>query len=212
TAGIHVQASINGNSLVLADKSGSTSGNLIVQDVANGTTAANLGIAGSVASSTLTGTNLVSLSGSTQLGSLNDGNGVGTADSIPDFVITLKNGSSFAVTVGSATTLQNVVDSINNNSQNGGNLTASISGTHLVLTDNTGGSGTLSVSALNGSTAAKDLGIQGTEQGGGVLTGSQIVSGLDTVLLKDLNGGSGITTPGQIQLTDRSGATATVDL
>jgi flagellar hook-associated protein 2 len=212
TAGVHVQASISGNSLVLTDKSGSTSGNLIVQDIANGTTAANLGIAGSVAGNTVTGTNLVSLSGSTQLSSLNDGNGVATAGSVPDFTITAKNGSSFAVQLSSATTLQDAINAINTNSQNGGKVTASISGTHLVLTDNTGGSGTLSVTALNGSSAAKDLGILGSEQGGGVLTGSQIISGLDTVLLKDLNGGSGITTPGQIQLTDRSGATATVDL
>jgi flagellar hook-associated protein 2 len=212
TAGIHVQASISGNSLVITDKSGSSSGNLTVQDIANGTTAANLGIAGSVAGNTITGTSLVSLSGSTQLSSLNDGNGVDSATSVPDFTITLKDDSSFAVQLGSAATLQDVLNAINNNSQNGGKLTASISGTHLVLTDNTGGSGTLTVTALNGSTAAKDLGILGTEQGGGVLTGSQIISGLDTVLLKDLNGGSGITTPGKIQLTDRSGATATVDL
>lgn len=212
TAGIHVQASVSGNALSITDKSGSTSSNLIVQDIANGTTAANLGIAGSVGSNTLTGTNLVYLSGATQLSVLNDNNGVGKANGVPDFTITLKNGGSFAVQLGSATTLQDVLNAINNNSQNGGKLTASISGTHLVLTDNTGGSGTLSVSALNGSTAATDLGILGSEQGGGVLTGSQIISGIDTVLLKDLNGGSGITTPGSIQLTDRSGATATVNL
>lgn len=213
TTGIHVQASISGNSLVLTDKSGSTSGNLIVQNVANGSTATDLGIAGSVAGNTITGSNLVSLSGSTKLATLNDGNGVSTAGSgVPDFTVTLKNGSSFAVTLGSPATLQDVLNDINNNAQNGGKLTASLSGTHLVLTDNTGGAGTLSVNAINGSTAAANLGILGTEQGGGVLTGSQIISGLDTVLLKDLNGGSGIATPGKVQLTDRSGATATVDL
>ncbi|HVX15080.1 MAG TPA: flagellar filament capping protein FliD [Pirellulales bacterium] len=212
TTGIHVQASVSGNSLVLTDKSGSTSGNLIVENVANGTTANDLGIAGSVAGNTITGTNLVTLSGSTLLSSLNDGNGVSTVGSVPDFNVNLKNGGSFSVQLSSANTLQDVVNAINNNSQNSGRLTASISGTHLVLTDNTGGSGTLSVTALNGSSAAKDLGILGTEQGGGVLTGTSVVSGLDTVLLKDLNGGSGIATPGQIQLTDRSGATATVDL
>jgi len=212
TAGIHVQASLSGNSLVITDKSGSTADNLIVQDVAGGTTAASLGIVGSVAANTLTGTDLVSLSGSTQLSSLNDNNGVASAPGVADFTVTLKDGSSFAVQLGSAKTLQDVLTAINGNSQNGGKLTASISGTHLVLTDNTGGAGTLSVTALNGSSAAKDLGILGTEQGGGVLTGTQIISGLDTVLLKDINGGSGITTPGQIQLTDRSGATATVDL
>ena len=213
TAGIHVQASISGNSLVLTDKSGSSSGNLIVQNVANGTTATDLGIAGSVAGNTISGSNLVSLSGSTKLGVLNDGNGVSTAGSgVPDFTVTLKNGSSFAVALGSASTLQDALNAINNNAQNGGKLTASISGTHLVLTDNTGGSGTLTVAAINGSTAAANLGILGSASSGNVFTGSQVISGLDTVLLKDLNGGSGIATPGSIQLTDRSGATATVDL
>lgn len=212
TVGVHIQAAINGDSLTLTDKSGSTNGNLIVEDLAGGTTAANLGIAGSVSASTLTGTNLVSLSGNQRLSFLNDGNGVRKAPGVPDFQIALHDGSSFAVDLGSATTVQNAVDAINNNSQNGGKLTASISGNHLVLTDNTSGTGTLTVSALNGSAAAQDLGIQGSEQGGGVLTGKRVISGLDTVLLSDLNGGSGIATPGKIQLTDRSGATATVDL
>ncbi|HQU41428.1 MAG: hypothetical protein B7Z73_14780, partial [Planctomycetia bacterium 21-64-5] len=150
TAGIHVQASLSGNSLVITDKSGSTADNLIVQDVAGGTTAASLGIVGSVAANTLTGTDLVSLSGSTQLSSLNDNNGVASAPGVADFTVTLKDGSSFAVQLGSAKTLQDVLTAINGNSQNGGKLTASISGTHLVLTDNTGGAGTLSVTALNG--------------------------------------------------------------
>jgi flagellar hook-associated protein 2 len=212
TAGIHVQASISGNTLAINDKSGSTSGNLVVQDVAGGATAANLGIAGSAAGNTITGSNLVSLSGSTLLSTLNDNNGVSTVQGVPDFTVALADNSSFAVQLGSASTMQDVLNAINNNSQNGGKLTASLSGANLVLTDHTSGSATLTVAAINGSDAAKDLGILGTAPPGGVLTGGQIVSGLDTVLLKDLNGGSGITSPGKIQLTDRSGATSTVDL
>ena len=210
--GVRVQASISGDALVLTDKTGQTGGNLTVSDVGNGTTAADLGLAGSVASSTLTGTGIVSLSGDTQLSSLNDGNGVRKASGVPDFQITLKNGTTLAVDLGSSTTLQNVIDAINNASGNNGNLAASISGTHLVLTDNSGGAGTLSVSAINGSNAAADLGILGSEQGGGVLTGKRIISGLDTVLLQDVNGGSGVGTLGQVQLTDRSGASASIDL
>lgn len=210
--GVRVQAAVNGDGLVLTDKTGQTTANLSVQDIGNGTTAANLGLAGSVAANTLTGTSIVSLSGSTQLSTLNDGNGVRKAPSVPDLQINLKNGSTLAVDLGSSTTLQNVLDAINNATGNGGKLTATISGTHLVLTDTTGGAGTLSVAALNGSKAAADLGILGNEQGGGVLAGKRIISGLDTVLLQDVNGGAGITTQGQVQLTDRSGATATINL
>jgi len=210
--GVRVQASVNGDGLVLTDKTGQTTSNLSVQDVGNGTTAADLGLAGSTASNTLAGTNIVSLSGDTQLSTLNDGNGVRKAASVPDFQVTLKNGTTLAVDLGSSTTLQNAIDAINNATGNSGKVVASISGTHLVLTDTTGGGGTLSVSALNGSKAAADLGILGSEQGGGVLTGKRIISGLDTVLLQDVNGGAGIATPGQVQLTDRSGATAAIDL
>lgn len=210
--GVRVQASVNGDGLVLTDKTGQTTSNLSVQDVGNGTTGADLGLVGSVAANTLTGTNIVTLSGGTQLSSLNDGNGVRKAASVPDFQITLKNGTTLAVDLGSSTTLQNVIDAINNAAGNGGKVVASISGTHLALTDTTGGGGTLSVSALNGSKAAADLGILGSEQGGGVLTGKRIISGLDTVLLQDVNGGAGIATQGQVQLTDRSGATATINL
>ena len=47
---------------------------------------------------------------------------------------------------------------------------------------------------------------------GGVITGSRILSGAKTVLLSDLNGGKGLGTLGKIQLTDRAGNSATVDL
>lgn len=212
TAGVHVEASINGDGLVLTDKTGLTASNLIVQDLGAGTAAADLGIAGSIASNTLAGASVVSLSGGTSLSFLNDNNGVRKAPGVDDFQINLKDGTSFNVNLANATTLQHALDAVNNNVSNGGKLTASISGTHLVLTDNTGQPGTLSVAALNGSKAAFDLGILGNEQGGGVLAGARIISGLDTVLLRDVNGGSGITTPGQVSLTDRSGATATINL
>lgn len=214
---IPVKASISGGSLVITDSStpsGTPSqATLTVSNVGNGTTATNLGIAGSVTgNATLTGGNLVYLSNTTPLAMLNDGNGVGTAPGVPDFTVNLQDGSSFSVQLGSAATMQDVLNAINNNSQNSGKLTASTAGNHLVLTDHTTGSNTLAVSALNGSTAAKDLGILGSAQSGGVLTGGALMPALDSVLLKDLNGGSGITTPGSIALTDRSGATATVNL
>ena len=103
-----------------------------------------------------------------------------------------------------------MLTAVNTDSENSGDLTASISGDgdRLVLTDSSGGGGTLSVAELNGSKAARDLGILGNEQGAGVLTGRGVLAGLNSVLLKNLNGGQGITVPGQVQLTDRSGVVA----
>src|SRR5262249_38493969 len=62
-----------------------------------------------------------------------------------------------------------------------------------------------------GSNAAQVLGLDATASGN-VLTGKALTGGLDSVLLRNLRGGQGITTPGQISLTDRTGATAVVDL
>jgi len=109
-------------------------------------------------------------------------------------------------------TVDDVLRIINHHVDNGGKLTASIApdGRGLRLTDNTAGAGTLQVTALNGSGAAEDLGLLGGSVGG-VLDSRRLLAGLNTVLLRSLNGGSGIGA-GTIQLTDRSGATAAVDL
>ncbi len=77
------------------------------------------------------------------------------------------------------------------------------------LTSDTGG--TFSVTALFGTLAAADLGIDGAAVGD-TLTGERIFSGLNTTLLRNLNGLSGISDLGLLSLTDRSGAATTIDL
>jgi flagellar hook-associated protein 2 len=214
TTGIRVKATTDGDSILLTDETGAAVTNLTVQEVAGGTTAAGLGILGnSAGGTTLTGSDIVSLSGILNLGFLNDQNGVHNVAGLDDFQILLKDGDTLDVNLDNVTNIQGVLDAINLDAQNGGQVTASIdpAGDRLRLTDNTGGGGTLTVTALNGSTAAKDLGILGTEQAGGVLAGGRVLAGLNTVLLSSLNGGSGISNRGQVQFTDRSGATATVN-
>jgi flagellar hook-associated protein 2 len=211
---VAITADVSGDSFVLTDHSGQTTSNLTVQEVSGGTTAAKLGLLGGVAASTKTGTDVVKLSGDFKLANLNDGLGVRKHGTQNDFQITAKDGTLIDVELGSATTIQGALDAINNDAQNGGKVVASIDpgGDKLVLTDTTGGGGTLSVIELNGTHSARDLGILGSEQSGGVLTGKRVVAGLNTVLLGNLRGGQGIAVPGQIDITDRSGATATVDL
>lgn len=211
---IRVTASVSGDGIVLNDETGQTASNLKVEDLGGGTTAADLGIAANVASNTITGSDLVELTTGFSLNFLNDGRGVRTKEFVDDLRITLQDGSTIDVNLDSATDVADVLDLINNDAENSGSLTASIGadGTSLVLTDTSGGGGTLTVTALNSSNAAADLGILGTEQGGGVLAGSRLLAGLNTVLLSSLNGGSGITTLGSITITDRSGITDTVDL
>ncbi|MBL8828944.1 MAG: hypothetical protein JNM18_18330, partial [Planctomycetaceae bacterium] len=213
TANVGVVANTNGDRVVLTDSTGQTTANISVAEIDGGTTGAALGLTtGTFAGSSLTGSDVVYVSGSTQLARLNDGHGIHAATG-DDIQITLKDATTISVDVSGKTTLQEIVTAINSDSENSGNLVASIdpSGNGLRLTDSSGGGGTLTVSALSGSHAAQDLGILGSEQGGGVLVGRRILAGLNSVLLRNLNGGSGVTTPGSVQLTDRSGATATVD-
>ena len=173
---VSVRASVKNDHLVLTDTSGQTKSDLIVQDLGTGTSAADLGISGDVTANTLTGTSINYLSSTTPLSQLNDGRGVSTNGGASDLQINLKNGSNFKVSLASASTLGDVVTAINNAS--GGKLTASIpaGSTGIQLVDSSGGTGTLSVTALGGSKAAADLGLTGTTNGT-TLTGSQVFVG-----------------------------------
>jgi flagellar hook-associated protein 2 len=112
---------------------------------------------------------------------------------------------------GQELTLADVLATVN--AADPARLKAEISadGDRLVLSDLTAGAGTFSVTALNGSQAAADLGLSGAASGG-TITGRRLLSGLGTTLLSSLNGGAGLGTLGTLSLTDRSGATANVDL
>lgn len=109
-------------------------------------------------------------------------------------------------------TLGDVRRIINNLPNNGGKLVADISadGLGLTLRDTTSGSETFAVTALNGSRAADDLGLTGASAGGEI-NSRRLLAGLDTVLLRSLNGGRGVEL-GQIEIADRTGATTTIDL
>ena len=213
TSGIGVTASVNGDHLVLTDTTGQTATNLSVEEVAGQTTAADLGILGSAAGNTLTGTGVVSIAVDTFLDTFNDGLGVRTAAGLDDFRITRRDGVQINVNISSAQSVGDVLDAINNNAANAdGKLVASISadGAGITLADSTSGGGDLSVAALNGSCAAEDLGILGSVSAD-TLSGKRVVAGLNTVLLRSLNGGAGVAS-GTIRITNRQGASADVDL
>ncbi|MCA9004969.1 MAG: flagellar filament capping protein FliD [Planctomycetaceae bacterium] len=208
-------ASIDGDHLVLTD-TGSGLGTLKVTEVSGGKTAADLGILQSVAGSTLTGDSVYRVTSDFNLSQINDGNGINTVSGLDDLQITASDASSFNVNLDSAQTIGDVVDLINNNASNGGSITAAItSDGKLSLTDNTGGiATTFEVTALNGSLAARELGIQTTGLGG-TITGT-LSGGLNSVLLRNLNGGisasSTVLNAGQVYFEDGAGGNATIDL
>lgn len=85
------------------------------------------------------------------------------------------------------------------------------SGDRIVLTDLTSGGGTFAVSSVAGGSLAEELGLTATASGG-TIAGRRLLGGLKTTLLTSLRGGTGLGTLGSLQITDRSGATASVNL
>lgn len=198
---VSVRATITGDGLKLTDLSGGT-GNLVAQDVGGGTAAADLGINKSVATATMTGDAVNGLGRNTLLSQLNDGRGVRTAASA-DFRVTFGDSSTVDVDLSSARTVGDAIDAINNAAT--GKLRAEVGsdGHSLKLTDLTGSGGNFTVSALNGSKAATDLGIAGSANG--TMDGQWVISTLNTVLLSSLSGGQGLSTYGSISIANRNG-------
>jgi len=108
-------------------------------------------------------------------------------------------------------TLKQVLDLLNGAAP--GLLQASIGADNqLVLTDlSVDGGYTFQVQQLDASHAAEDLGLD-VAASGGTITGRRLLAGLKTTLLSNLDGGAGLNDLGLLDLTDRSGASATVDL
>jgi flagellar hook-associated protein 2 len=207
---LSVTASTSGGQIILNDSSGSTTSNLIVEEVGNGTTAADLGIQQSVAATTLSGSEVYYLTEDFTLDQLNDGNGVFQFDGADDLRFTTTDGTQIDVNLDDVFNLGELVSAVNDDEANAGKLTAALSNGRLVLTDNAGGGGTLTVQDINSGNSVEALGFDNAAVGN-TLTGDRLLAGLSSKLIRNLNGGQGITTPGTITVTDRSGLTATLD-
>ena len=102
-----------------------------------------------------------------------------------------------------ATTLQQVIDRINSaldetETENGGRIVAAIAGdgVSLEITDNTIGGGNTTVRSIPGLNdyAAAQLGIEQTSDTG-TISGQRLIATLGSVLVRNLNGGSGLELP-----------------
>lgn len=237
---VDVTASVDGDRLVVQDGAGA-GGSLVIGNAFGSTTASSLGIAGSAAGGVITGSNIRTLSESTALARLNDGNGVQVRDGSADLRITARDGTILNIDFGTitqtttdpdtgenvtttvqtrATTLGDAVNIINSAAAaaNGGAgvaISASISGdgTGIVLQDGTGGGGNLIVRGIDNRTTARDLGIQTDVAGvaSDSIVGSRLISGLNSVLVSRMNGGAGITLD-DLAVTDRAGNSAAITI
>lgn len=112
---------------------------------------------------------------------LNGGKGIQNVDG-DDFTVFASDGTSFAVDVDGAQTVQDVMDAINAAATGAGVAVAAsfaTIGNGIVLTDSTSGTATFRVQNANGSTTATDLGLD-AESSGGILQGTD-VSPVDAV-------------------------------
>jgi flagellar hook-associated protein 3 len=115
-----------------------------------GTTAADLGVR--------------TFTTATSLSELNDGIGIHTVAG-NDLQVTRSDGTSFAVDLDGAVTVQDVLDKINDADTVNGTLPAKVvaslatTGNGIILTDTAGGGASPMISALNFSEAMKDLGL-----------------------------------------------------
>lgn len=108
-------------------------------------------------------------------------------------------------------TIGDVLRVINQAPGNDGRLIASVSedGLGIELTDTTGGP--LQIASVGGSRAAQDLGLAVGTYSGSTAQSRRLIAGLDSVLLRSLNGGQGVDRSG-LNITDRAGTSASIDL
>jgi len=152
---------------------------------------------------------LARLNPSTSLDTLRGGDGIRRGV----IRITDRSGASVQIDLSAALTMNDVIDAINN--QSTVDVTASVSGGHLILTDHTGQTvSDLSVADVGTGKAAADLGIAGRVSGSS-LVGSDIVYLTPDTPLEALNDGNGVRRDGSLndfQITLRDGSTIDVSL
>ena len=120
-----------------------------------------------------------------------------------------------------ATTLQQIVDRINNAIgddllPNEGAVVASIAPdlVSLQVEDFTAGmpDGMTITSTVGNPSAARDLGLEGVATVGKIINGNRLIAGLNSVLVRSLNGGNGLSGFTALDIIDRVGGTASFSL
>jgi flagellar hook-associated protein 2 len=148
------------------------------------------------------------VSESIRLDDLNGGQGVDRGK----IRIQDRAGNSAVIDLSEATTLEEVVEAIN--AESGIQVVANFNTDKLQLVDESGGSGTFSVSNEGGRSTATDLGIEATVVGIGLINGEPLNSLGVNSLLTDFNDGNGVLIRDNIVdfVLDVDGTTYDIDL
>jgi flagellar hook-associated protein 2 len=186
-------------------------GTLSVTDINGSQAGQDLGLTtGTTSGKTLTGTPVLASIDSTLLSSLNGGAGL----SLGKIAFTDRSGASQTIDFSGDSSVQDVLDSINN--ATGVKLSASLNsaGNGIQISDASGGTGNLTIADADGGTSAEKLGIAGSFG-----TETQTVQGGDldkqwvtsSTLLSSLNGGKGID-QSAFTITNSKGVVSTINL
>lgn len=223
-----VTAAVNSarNGILLTDTTGATASNLIVADGDANNTATALGLVANVDAATVNSGSLdrQQVGRGTLLASLNGGEGI----DLGDLTITDSAGNKSAVdlnTVGAeAKTLGDIIDRINALSTVQVEARINDTGDGILVVDNAGGTGKLTVASVGTRTTAQDLRLAGAaveRDFGGIL--KQVIDGTtsysidlsdlesvtENIALSSLNSGAGVA-QGAFRITDSNGKTAAV--
>ena len=211
--GVNVTASIDGDRIKVTDNTGQSSSDLIIENVGGRNTASDLGLATSDGDGEILGQVINRLGNDTRLGDLNDGNGVAYAQNADDFRITAGDGTEYDVSLDGVRTLSDLFKRVSDATD--GNIHAEVApdgvSVRLVDPDAPGTGSAFAVTALNDSAAAADLGLVGSDEGDGTITGHRLAAGLNSRLTRHLNAGAGADL-GEISIQNRNGVTTQVDL
>ncbi len=218
---VRVRARVDGDKLVIEDETG-VGGTLTIANADGYNTATSLGIEGSAANSPLTGQRIYYIGDATNIQSFNDGNGIRVntaagAGVTADFTIKTRDGAAYSIDIGE---MYDMVDGkltktkaavadvaglrarIEEQTDGYVTLATTADGRGLRLVDSTVGTDPTQVVDIKG--AAADLGLVGSSTNG-TLDGSAVIAGLNSTLVSNLSGGSGLA-DGTFSITTRDGA------
>ncbi len=104
--------------------------------------------------------------------------------------ITDGSGTRASIDLRTAQSVQDVIEAINNSTNI--DVFASLDGDHIVLTDYSGGTGTMTVQEVNNGKTAESLGLKGVTAENGVITGKNLIRLGENTELSLLNDGTGL--------------------
>lgn len=170
---------------------------------------AQLGLTGAAVAGVISGSRLQAGLNDTLLSSLNGGQGLGTLGAI---TITDRMGGSDTIQLGSATTLNDVVDTLNAGASNASfRVQLNSTRTGIEIVDTSGGTGNLQVVNADSNNAASKLGIAGDVAAGSIDSKSlnrQFVT--RNTLVQDFLGGKTLSAS-SIRITNSAGTSATLN-